>query len=149
MMDQVAPILDAVFSCTVEMISRDFSEYPEHRTGFFEMLKSINSYCFQSTQVFQELYLQNLRIGLVSLPPHQFKLIMDSTNWAYRHTHRDIQDTGLLICLDLINNVSNLSDPTLRNAFYQSYLLEILGNVLIVLTDTEHKSGIHCLYYLS
>lgn len=126
MMDQVAPILDAVFSCTVEMISRDFSEYPEHRTGFFEMLKSINSYCFQS---------------LVSLPPHQFKLIMDSTNWAYRHTHRDIQDTGLLICLDLINNVSNLSDPTLRNAFYQSYLLEILGNVLIVLTDTEHKSG--------
>ena len=43
---QIPAVLDAVFECTLAMISLDFTEWPEHRTGFFQLLKSINKYCF-------------------------------------------------------------------------------------------------------
>ncbi|ELU44937.1 exportin-1 [Rhizoctonia solani AG-1 IA] len=43
---QVPAILDAVFECTLEMISKDFAEYPEHRSGFFKLLRAIDMYCF-------------------------------------------------------------------------------------------------------
>jgi exportin-1 len=44
--DRVADILAAVFECTLEMINKDFSEYPEHRVGFFKLLRAINLNCF-------------------------------------------------------------------------------------------------------
>jgi exportin-1 len=43
---QVRPILDAVFECTLNMINQDFAEYPEHRVGFFKMLRAMNASCF-------------------------------------------------------------------------------------------------------
>lgn len=46
---QVPPILDAVFEPTITMISQDFSEYPEHRAGFFKFLRAINLNCFPGT----------------------------------------------------------------------------------------------------
>lgn len=46
---QVPAILDAVFEPTLNMINQDFSEYPEHRVGFFRMLRAINLYCFTGT----------------------------------------------------------------------------------------------------
>lgn len=33
--------------------------------------------------------------ALLELPPAQFKLVMDSVVWAFKHTMRDIADTGL------------------------------------------------------
>lgn len=42
----VAAILDAVFEPTLNMINQDFSEYPEHRVGFFKLLRAINLNCF-------------------------------------------------------------------------------------------------------
>ena len=78
--EQIAPILDAVFEPTLGMINQDFAEFPEHRVGFFKLLRAINLTCFPS---------------LLELPPQQFKLIMDSVVWAFKHTMRDIADTGL------------------------------------------------------
>ena len=43
---QVPAILDAVFEPTLNMINQDFSEYPEHRVGFFKLLRNINLNCF-------------------------------------------------------------------------------------------------------
>lgn len=43
---KVPAILDAVFECTLNMINKDFSEYPEHRVAFFKLLRSININCF-------------------------------------------------------------------------------------------------------
>jgi exportin-1 len=62
------------------MINQDFSEFPEHRVGFFKLLRAINLNCFPA---------------LLSLPPPQFKLFMDSIVWAIKHTMRDIAETGL------------------------------------------------------
>jgi len=43
---QVPAILDAVFEPTLNMINQDFAEYPEHRAGFFKLLRAIDLYCF-------------------------------------------------------------------------------------------------------
>ena len=62
------------------MINQDFTEFPEHRSGFFRLLRGINAQCFPA---------------LLSIPPQQFKLLMDSIVWAIKHTMRDIADIGL------------------------------------------------------
>jgi exportin-1 len=43
---QVPAVLDAVFEPTLNMINQDFSEFPEHRIGFFKLLRAINLHCF-------------------------------------------------------------------------------------------------------
>lgn len=44
--NQVPDILAAVFECTLDMINKDFSEYPEHRAEFFKLIQKINLHCF-------------------------------------------------------------------------------------------------------
>lgn len=46
MEDQVPTIMENVFECTLEMINKDFSEFPEHRVEFFSLLRAINLHCF-------------------------------------------------------------------------------------------------------
>ncbi|KAJ9479340.1 Exportin-1 [Pseudozyma hubeiensis] len=123
--DKIAPILDAVFEPTLNMINQDFAEFPEHRVGFFKLLRAINLYCFPA---------------LLELPPPKFKLTMDSIIWAIKHTMRDIADTGLNICLELLQNISG-SPLEVANGFYQQYLLNIIQDIFFVLTDSDHKSG--------
>lgn len=49
MEDQVPTIMENVFECTLEMINKDFSEFPEHRVEFFSLLRAINMHCFPGT----------------------------------------------------------------------------------------------------
>lgn len=123
---QVPAILDAVFEPTLNMINQDFSEYPEHRSGFFKLLRTINLNCFPA---------------LLSIPPTQFKLFIDSINWAIKHTMRDISDLGLSLCLEVINNFASAADPAVSQAFFQQYFLGVVQDIFFVLTDTDHKSG--------
>ena len=58
---------------------QDFEEYPEHRTHFFYLLQAVNSQCFPA---------------FLSIPPAQFKLVLDSIIWAFKHTMRNVADTG-------------------------------------------------------
>ena len=44
--EDVPPILDALFECTLEMINKNLEEFPEHRTHFFRMLQAITNHCF-------------------------------------------------------------------------------------------------------
>ncbi|KAI6022703.1 CRM1 C terminal-domain-containing protein [Pisolithus marmoratus] len=122
---QVPAILDAVFEPTLNMINQDFAEFPEHRVGFFKLLRAINLNCFPA---------------LLTIPPAQFKLFMDSIIWAIKHTLRDIADTGLNLCLEVINNFAS-AEPAVCNAFFQQYFLSILQDIFFVLTDADHKSG--------
>lgn len=125
MSGKIAAILDAVFECTLNMINKDFQEYPEHRVSFFNLLKAINENCFDA---------------LLALPPHTFSLIIDSIIWAFKHTMRDIADTGLIICQDLLNNIAKM-DKSAASGFYENYYITIFQEVFYVLTDREHKSG--------
>ncbi|KIL68567.1 hypothetical protein M378DRAFT_158378 [Amanita muscaria Koide BX008] len=123
---QVPAILDAVFEPTLNMINQDFAEYPEHRVGFFKLLRAINLNGFPA---------------LLGIPPTQFKLFMDSIIWAIKHTMRDIAETGLNLCLEVINNFASATDTAIGNAFFQQYYLSIMQDIFFVLTDADHKSG--------
>lgn len=122
---QIPAILDAVFQSTLSMISEDFSEFPEHRLAFFKLLRAINTTCFPA---------------LLTLPPADFKLIMDSTVWAIKHTMRDISEIGLGLANEIIDNFAS-SAPNISNAFFQQFFLSLLQDIFFVLTDTDHKSG--------
>eukprot|EP00842_Homolaphlyctis_polyrhiza_P001757 jgi/Hompol1/2582/HPOL_001426-RA len=125
MTDKIPGILEAVFECTLSMINKNFEEYPEHRVAFFKLLHAINASCFPA---------------LLAMPSNQFRLFLDSIVWAFKHTMRDIGDTGLTIVLELLTNFSK-TDPHIANAFFQTYFMSILQDIFFVLTSTSHKSG--------
>ncbi|KAG9012886.1 Karyopherin transporter [Tulasnella sp. 427] len=122
---QVPPIMEAVFDPTLSMITRDFADFPEHRVGLYKLLRTINLNCFPA---------------LLTLPPEQFKLFMDAVMWAIKHTMRDIADTGLNLCLEVVNNFAS-AEPPIANIFFKGYYLSILQDTFFVLTDTDHKFG--------
>lgn len=125
MHSMVAPVLEAVFECTLGMISKDFAEYPEHRQAFFRLLQAIIAKAFPA---------------LLGLPAPRFKLVIDSILWALKHTHHDSAETGLRMCLDLLQSVAGL-EPSAAAPFYQAFYLPILQDILYVVTDTDHKAG--------
>jgi exportin-1 len=127
----IFPILESVFEPTLDMISKDFSDYPEHRIAFFSLLQSICTFCFNS---------------LLSLPPNLFKLYIDSIIWAFKHTHREVADSGLLICLSLLENIENVNGAQ-SNEFYSKFYIPLLQDIFYVLSDADHRSGKNFFYH--
>eukprot|EP00118_Oscarella_pearsei_P024873 m.306992 g.306992 ORF g.306992 m.306992 type:complete len:1067 (+) comp41797_c0_seq1:376-3576(+) len=123
--ERIPNIFDAIFECTLEMINKDFSEFPDHRTNFFQMLKAVTSNCFSA---------------FLQLPSQQFKLVMDAVIWAFKHTMRNVADTGLqilhlmLLCIKKMDQVAQ--------SFYQAYYIDVLQHILSVVTDTSHTAGL-------
>jgi len=117
--------MSSVFACTLDMINKDMAEYPEHRVSFFKMIQAINMNCFPA---------------LLQLPAADFSLFLDSVVWAFKHTMRDVADTGLIVCLELVNNFA-VSDVEISNNFFQQHYIRLLQDVFVVLTDTEHKAS--------
>merc|ERR1719458_668787 len=122
---QIPKIFDAVFECTLDMINKDFEEYPEHRTNFFTLLQAVNAHCFPA---------------FLSIPPQQFKLVLDSIIWAFKHTMRNVADTGLNILFQLLQNVNG--QPDTAQTFYKTYYTDILQHMFSVVTDTSHTAGL-------
>jgi len=122
---KIPEIFDAVFECTLDMINKDFQEYPEHRTNFYLMLQQVVNYCFSA---------------LLQIPPEQFKLILDSIIWAFKHTMRNVADTGLQILITLLEQINN--DKQAMHSFYQTYYTDIVQHLFDVITDSSHTSGL-------
>ncbi|KAF2745634.1 hypothetical protein M011DRAFT_469294 [Sporormia fimetaria CBS 119925] len=125
MEDQVLNIMDSVFECTLDMINKDFSEYPEHRVEFFKLLRTINLRCFPA---------------LLRLDGRSFKLVLDSCMWASKHDNREVESAGLSMCNELISNMAETNTETC-NKFFQSFYTFILQDLFFVLTDSDHKAG--------
>lgn len=45
------------------------------------------------------------------------------------------------MCLELINNIAEKTDPQTSNAFFNQFFITILQDVFFVLTDQDHKAG--------
>lgn len=95
----------------------------------------------------------------------QLKLVMDSIIWAFRHTERNIAETGLNLLLEMLKNFQvklltcfcvisyvmpfrmltvyllNGQNSEFCNQFYRTYFLTIEQEIFAVLTDTFHKPG--------
>uniref|UniRef100_A0AAQ4P2G3 Exportin-1 n=1 Tax=Gasterosteus aculeatus aculeatus TaxID=481459 RepID=A0AAQ4P2G3_GASAC len=122
---EIPQIFDAVFECTLNMINKNFEEFPEHRTHFFYLLQAVNSHCFPA---------------FLAIPPAQFKLVLDSIIWAFKHTMRNVADTGLQILYTLLQNVAQ--EEAAAQSFYQTYFCDILQHIFSVVTDTSHTAGL-------
>jgi exportin-1 len=122
--NDVPRIMESLFEVTVQMITTNFEDYPEHRVNFFGFLRVVNLHCFPA---------------LFKLPPDHQRLVVDSVVWAMKHTGRDISETGLDILNELLTNVG--VTPSLAQGFYQQFLIALISDVLAALTDRLHKSG--------
>uniref|UniRef100_F1KQU0 Exportin-1 n=1 Tax=Ascaris suum TaxID=6253 RepID=F1KQU0_ASCSU len=129
---EVIRILDAVFTCTLEMINRDMEEYPEHRINFFKLLYALNHECFD---VF------------VALPPQLFRLIVDAVVWAFKHSMRNVAEIGLDILKDMLSQFAIYPDRVKAHAFYKTFYVEILVHVLSVVTDRNQIKIAGFTYY--
>ncbi|KZO95767.1 hypothetical protein CALVIDRAFT_555521 [Calocera viscosa TUFC12733] len=123
--DCIPAIIESIFEPTLAMISGNETEFPEQRLAVFRLLRAIDAYSFE---------------GLLKLQPGSLYNVLNSIGFAFKHMQRDVAEVGLATCLDAINNFA-LSSPDISNAFFTSYYLTILGDILQVLTDSDHKGG--------
>ena len=69
--------------------------------------------------------------------------------WSLRHELSTFSDLGLELLEDILNNVN--TNQQIMNAFYPKYLMKILTDILDVMTDGFHKSGLEAqskIFYL-
>lgn len=83
-------IFESTFQATLDMITQNFEDHPDHRINFFKLIEAINRHAFPA---------------MLRLNAKQFQLVIDSIIWAVKHLERNIADTGLQILYDLIDNV--------------------------------------------
>merc|ERR1719329_1781163 len=123
---EVERIFGMVFESTLDMIKGDFQSYPDHRTKFYDLLKAVNSHCFQA---------------LFTLPEQQLRLYVDSLIWAAKHEQPQVADSGLQILNQFLERLL-AGPPQVYVGFFKQYYLSILQDILSVLTDTLHKPGL-------
>jgi len=95
---------------------RRVQDYPEHRLQFFSLLRAITNACGST---------------LFAMSPQQLKLVIDSIVWAFRHTERNVADTGL----NLLSEMLTMFDGSdVATQFYQSYYMNLVREIFAVLT---------------
>uniref|UniRef100_A0A7S1TC72 Exportin-1 n=1 Tax=Compsopogon caeruleus TaxID=31354 RepID=A0A7S1TC72_9RHOD len=122
-------IFQSVFGVTLEMVTKNFEDYPDARLQFFSFLRAVNQYNFAV---------------LFSLDPdpskaeQNFQLVINAIVWAFKHTEKNVAETGLQILLELLLNVEK---SQYIGYFYKTYFKLLLNDVFAVLTDTLHRPG--------
>ncbi|AOA61915.1 Karyopherin transporter [Komagataella phaffii CBS 7435] len=124
--NEILTILQNVFEVTLDMINKDFTEYPEHRVEFYKLLREINRVNFNA---------------LLQLPTQAFQSFVDSILWAFKHNNREVEESGLTLAVELLKNIQDLGNNDFATAFYQNFYFSILSDTFYVLTEPDHKSG--------
>ena len=94
-------------------------DYPEHRLQFFSLLRAITNACFAT---------------LFAMSPAQLRLVIDSIVWAFRHTERNVADTGLCLLLELLTMFERSDFAT---QFHQTYYLQLVQEIFAVMTGAQ------------
>eukprot|EP00122_Pirum_gemmata_P018567 Pgem_evm1s17394 len=71
-------MFEAVFQCTLEMITSEFTSYPVHRTSIYALLEAMCANCFDA---------------FLSVPAPEFESIINSVIWAIKHTMRPVAES--------------------------------------------------------
>lgn len=124
MVQYVPKIFASTFECTLNMIKGNYVDFPEHRLQFFSLLAAITNNCFSC---------------LRTMLPAQQGLLIDSIVWAFRHTERNVADTGLSLLSDLL--MRYVQERDLLGQFLQQHYCRLVQEIFAVMTDTMHKPG--------
>ncbi|KAH3679234.1 hypothetical protein WICPIJ_008668 [Wickerhamomyces pijperi] len=124
--DGVVVILQNVFEPTLDMINKEFTEYPEHRVEFYKLLKEIDAKSFNA---------------LLQLSGDAFHLMVNAILWAFKHNNREVESAGLALANDLLKNVEKQSNTPFTTAFFQNFYFQFLTETFAIITDSDHKAG--------
>jgi hypothetical protein len=102
-----------------ENLAARAQDYPEHRLQFFSLLRAITNACFAT---------------LFAMSPAQLRLVIDSIVWAFRHTERNVADTGLCLLLELLAMFARSDFAT---QFHQTYYLQLVQEIFAVMTGAR------------
>jgi len=58
-----------------------------------------------------------------------------------KHNYREVEENGLFLTIELIENVEKLGITPFTKAFYENFYFQILSDTFYVLTQPDHKSG--------
>jgi exportin-1 len=105
------------------MLVQDLTTFPEHRSGFFEMLKSTTLHCFEA---------------LLRLPLERFKIAIDTVLWASKHKTTGHSELGLVTLTQILENVQSVDSA---GYFYQNFFMYVLTEVFAIVTDSSHLSN--------
>ncbi|KAI9308958.1 armadillo-type protein [Cunninghamella echinulata] len=125
--DFLNSVLQYIFEPTLGLIKRNFTDYPDHRLGFYHLLSIINKRYFTE---------------LIKLPESQLSVIVDSLLWGSKHNSSDISHIALQTCEELINQVSQIEDEDISSEFFQKYYLRIFTDILTILVDPDCQNGL-------
>lgn len=120
----ISEMIPHILNAVLPMITKDFSSYPEHRTGFFTLIQSMVQNCF-------EVFLR--------IPADLFKTIIDCVIWAIKHELCSIYEIGLETLNAILESVNQNLD--FAEMFYKFYYQSILDDILFVLLDGLHSNG--------
>jgi exportin-1 len=115
----LGPFLDSVLA----MLVQDLTTYPEHRSSFFEMMKSATAHCFEA---------------LLRLPLERFKIAIDTVLWASKHKTTGHSELGLITLTQILENVQSVENA---GYFYQNFFMYVLSEVFAIVTDSSHLSN--------
>lgn len=68
------------------------------------------------------------------MSPQQLKLVIDSIVWAFRHTERNVADTGLNLLLEML---AMFDKSEVATQFYQTYYMSLVQEIFAVLTGNH------------
>jgi exportin-1 len=124
--DMVLGILEKVFECTLDMINKSMTDYPDFRVEFFKLLRTINMTSFPA---------------LLKLPEEIFSKTIEACLWASKHDNREVESAGLSLTLEIITNVADCNQQEISDKFFEKFFKPIIGDTFMVLTDADHKAG--------
>ncbi len=75
----------------------------------------------------------------LQIPAPQFKVLMDSVVWAFKHTMRNVAEIGLNILINLLQKFSTNDEAGTQ--FFSTYFLDLMQHIFSVVTDTSHTAS--------
>jgi len=120
----VPVVMKAVFEVTFKMLAGNFEDHPEIRHNFFALLKAIVTHCFGA---------------IFKIPPEYQRAVVSAIVGAMKHTERIVAEMGLDILLKFLQHLQG--HHQIAQLFYKTFFMDLVQNVLVVLTDRLHKSG--------
>ena len=118
--DNVSEICASAVEPTLQMISENMQDYPDHRVQVFKLMRALTKNCFDPF----------LRYAQES------PMIMDGVLWSMKHTTSAVSGPGAEMLLEFLYRVSQ---SPLAAPFYVAYAITILTEVMVAMTDTLHK----------
>ncbi|KAG8223595.1 hypothetical protein J437_LFUL004116 [Ladona fulva] len=155
---EVPKIFDAVFECTLEMINKDFEEYPEHRTNFFLLLQILYQLLHnveeheKAAQSFYETYFTDILqhiFSVVTDTSHASALSHHATILAYMFSLVEMGRIVVPLGPGAVREASGTCSPANNVLYIQEFVASLLRAAFPHLTDNQIKITVQGLFNLN